>query len=170
MDLKKYITDVKDYPVPGVVFKDITTLWKDKEAFRECIDKLALHYKGKRIDKVVCPEARGFIIGAPIAYMLGAGFVPVRKPKKLPRDHISVTYQLEYGADTLAIHRDAISENENILIIDDLIATGGTVKAIADMVVQLKGRVKGFAFLVELEFLHGRRQIENFDVFSLIKY
>jgi adenine phosphoribosyltransferase len=170
MDLKKYITDVKDYPVPGVIFKDITTLWKDKEAFRECIDKLALHYKGRRIDKVVCPEARGFIIGAPIAYMLGAGFVPVRKPKKLPRDHISVTYQLEYGADTLAIHRDAISENESVLIIDDLIATGGTVKAIADMVGQLKGKVKGFAFLVELEFLNGRRQIEGFDVFSLIKY
>lgn len=170
MDLKKYVTDVKDYPVQGIVFKDITTLWKDKEAFRESIDRMAQRYKGKRIDKIVSPEARGFIIGAPLAYMLGAGFVPVRKPKKLPRDFISVTYELEYGADTLAMHKDAIAENERVLIVDDLIATGGTVRAISQMVGQLKGKLAGFAFLAELEFLNGRRLLEGYDVFSLIKF
>ncbi|MDD5067389.1 MAG: adenine phosphoribosyltransferase [bacterium] len=170
MDLKKYITDVNDYPVQGIVFKDLTTLWKDKAAFKESLDALTHHYKGRKIDKIVSPEARGFIFGAPLAYNLGAGFVPVRKPKKLPREFISVTYELEYGTDTLAMHKDAISPEENVLIVDDLIATGGTVKAIASLVRQCKGNLLGFAFLVELEFLKGRKEIEEYDVFSLLKF
>ncbi len=170
MDLKKYIVDVPDYPVKGVIFKDITTLWKDPHAFKECINQLAKHYKGKKIDKIVAAEARGFILGAPLAYLLKAGFVPVRKPKKLPREFITATYQLEYGTDTLAMHKDAIQHGERVLIVDDLIATGGTCKAIAQLVEQLEGNIVGYAFLVELTFLHGREQLKDYDVFSLIKY
>ncbi len=170
MDLKNYITDVPDYPVKGVIFKDITTLWKDPAAFKESIDALAAHYKDKKIDKIVAAEARGFIIGAPMAYQLNAGFVPIRKPKKLPRETITATYDLEYGTDTLALHKDAIQEGEKVLIVDDLIATGGTCRAIADLVKELKGEIIEFCFLVELEFLKGREKIKEFEIFSLIKY
>lgn len=170
MDLKNYITDVPDYPVKGVIFKDLTTLWKDPEALKESISLLVEHYKDKKIDKIVSPEARGFIIGAPMACELNAGFVPVRKPKKLPREYITATYELEYGTDTLAIHKDAIKPGEKVLIVDDLIATGGTCQAIANLVKELDGEILGYSFIVELEFLHGREKIKEYDIFSLIKY
>lgn len=170
MGLKNYITDVPDYPVKGVIFKDITTLWKNPSAFKQSIDELAEHYKDIKIDKIVAAEARGFIIGAPMALALNAGFVPIRKPKKLPREVITETYELEYGTDTLAMHKDAIKEGEKVLIVDDLIATGGTCQAIANLVKKLKGEIIGFCFLVELEFLKGREKIKEFDIFSLIKY
>ncbi len=170
MDFKNHITDVPDYPVKGVIFKDITTLWKNPEALKQSINKLVEHYKDKKIDKIVAAEARGFIIGAPMALELNAGFVPIRKPKKLPRQAITETYDLEYGTDTLAMHKDAIEEGEKVLIVDDLIATGGTCRAIANLVKQLKGDIIGFCFLVELEFLKGREKIKEYDIFSLIKY
>ncbi|MBU1078270.1 MAG: adenine phosphoribosyltransferase [Spirochaetes bacterium] len=170
MDLKDYITDVPDYPVKGVIFKDITTLWKDPKALKQSTDLLVDHYKDQKIDKVVAAEARGFILGAPMAYGLNAGFVPIRKPKKLPRESITATYELEYGSDTLAVHKDAIAPGEKVLIVDDLIATGGTCRAIARLVNKLKGDIIGYCFLVELEFLHGRDKIKDYDIFSLIKY
>jgi len=170
MNLKEFITDVPDYPVKGVIFKDITTLWKDPEAFKKSINSLVEHYKEAKIDKIVAAEARGFIIGAPMAYALQAGFVPIRKPKKLPRETITETYDLEYGTDTLAMHKAAIQEGEKVLIVDDLIATGGTCQAIANLINQLKGNIIGFCFLVELEFLKGTEKIKEFDIFSLIKY
>ncbi len=170
MNFKDYITDVPDYPVKGIVFKDLTTLWKDPAAFKQSIDALVEHYKDKKIDKIVAAEARGFIIGAPMACALNAGFVPVRKPKKLPREAITATYQLEYGTDTLAMHKDAISEGDKVLVVDDLIATGGTCTAIADLIKELKGEIFEFCFLVELEFLKGREKIKDFGIFSLIKY
>ena len=170
MELKDYIRDVKDYPKEGIIFKDITPLWKDKEAFKRGIEIIAEHYKGKNIDKVVSPEARGFIMGAPVAYLLNAGFVPVRKPGKLPWKTESVTYDLEYGTDTLTIHTDAIEQGEKVLIIDDLLATGGTSKAIVELVEKLGGKVEGIGFLVELEFLNGRKKLEGYEVFSIIKY
>lgn len=170
MDLKNYITDVPDYPVEGVIFKDITTLWKDSEALKFSIDAMVNQYKDQKIDKIVSPEARGFILGVPMAYALDAGFVPVRKPKKLPREVISETYDLEYGTDTLTIHKDAIKPGEKVLIVDDLIATGGTCQAIANLVKKLEGEVLGYSFLVELEFLKGREKIKEYDIFSLIKY
>lgn len=170
MDLKNYITDVPDYPKPGIIFKDITTLWKNAQAFKESIKQMAAHYQDKKIDKIVAAEARGFIIGAPLACELNAGFVPVRKPKKLPRESITATYELEYGTDTLAVHKDAITKGENILIVDDLIATGGTCQAILELVKQLGGNVIGFAFQVELTFLKGAEKIKDYEVFSLIKF
>lgn len=170
MDFKKFITDVPDYPVKGVIFKDLTTLWKDPSAYKQSIDLLAKHYKGEKIDKIVAAEARGFIIGAPLAYALKAGFVPVRKPKKLPRDFITADYKLEYGTDTLAMHKDAIKPGEKVLIADDVIATGGTCAAIAELVTKLKGEITGFCFLVELQFLKGRDKLNDFKIFSLIKY
>ena len=170
MDLKKFITDIPDYPVKGVIFKDLTTLWKDPKAFKESISQMAKHYKNIKIDKIVAAEARGFIIGAPLAYELNAGFVPVRKPKKLPREYITATYELEYGTDTLAMHKDAIKEGENILIVDDLIATGGTCNAILNLVQQLGGNTIGFAFLVELTFLKGIEKIKNQEIYSLLKF
>ncbi len=170
MDLKNYITDVPDYPKEGIIFKDITTLWKDPTALKQSIDQLVEHYKGIKIDKIVAPEARGFISGVPLAYALDAGFVPVRKPKKLPREIITATYELEYGTDTLAIHKDAIEPGEKVLIVDDLIATGGTCKAITQLVKELKGDIVGFCFLVELGFLNGKDKIKEYDIFSLITY
>ncbi|MBN1897832.1 MAG: adenine phosphoribosyltransferase [Spirochaetes bacterium] len=169
-DLSQYIRDVKDYPKEGIVFKDITTLWKKGDAFKKSLDILIEKYKGKGIDKVVAAEARGFIIGAPLAYGLRAGFVPVRKVGKLPADVIKASYELEYGTDTLTMHKDAIEAGEKILIADDLIATGGTCRAIAELVEQLGGKIISFAFLVELSFLKGREKIKDYDFFSVIKY
>ncbi len=169
-DLKKLIKDVPDYPKKGIIFKDLTTLWREPGYFKKSIDAIAEHYKNIKIDRIVGPEARGFIIGAPLAYALDTGFVPVRKKGKLPRETISESYDLEYGSETLYMHKDAIEEGENILIADDLIATGGTSLAIANMVKKSGGNVIGFAFLVELTFLNGREILKDFDVFSLIKY
>ncbi len=169
-DLKKAILDVPDYPKEGIIFKDLTTLWKKKGYFTESINLIAEKYKDKGIDKIVAPEARGFIIGAPLAYILNAGFIPVRKKGKLPRETISESYELEYGTETLYMHKDAIEEGDNVLIVDDLIATGGTSLAIANMVKKLNGKVAGFAFLVELEFLKGRKVLKEYNVFSIIKY
>ncbi len=169
MDLYNYIRNVPDFPKPGVQFKDLTTLWKDPEAFRLSIDSLFERYRNNRINKIVGAESRGFIVGSPLAYLLGAGFVPVRKKGKLPYRQVEVTYELEYGTDTLTMHEDAIKKGENVLIVDDLLATGGTVKAVVELVNKLGGKVMEAAFIVELEFLGGRKAIDV-PVHSLLKY
>jgi adenine phosphoribosyltransferase len=169
-DLKKLIREIPDYPKPGILFYDVTTLLKDKTGFHAMVDKLCAHYAGKPVDIVVGIEARGFIFGPALAYSLGAGFVPVRKPKKLPGPTASVTYSLEYGTDTLEIHNDAISRGQRVIICDDLLATGGTAAATVKLVRQLGGEVAGTAFAVELTFLNGRAKLPGLDVFSLIQY
>ncbi len=169
-ELKKLIREVPDYPKPGILFYDVTTLLKDKKGFRTLIDKLCEHYEGHHIDVVAGVEARGFIFAPALAYRLGAGFVPVRKPKKLPAKTASVTYQLEYGADTLEIHEDAVQKGQKVLVCDDLLATGGTAAATVKLVRQLGGQVDGAAFAVELTFLSGRAKLPGLDVFSLIQY
>jgi adenine phosphoribosyltransferase len=169
-DLKKLIREVPDFPKPGINFYDITTLLKDPEGFRKTVDALAAEFEGTKIDTVVGIEARGFIFAPALAYHLGAGFVPVRKPKKLPAERASVSYDLEYGQDTLEIHRDAITDQHRVIIADDLLATGGTAKAVVDLVESLGGKVEGLVFVVELEFLPGRKKLDGYDVRSLIKY
>ncbi len=169
-ELKKFIRDVPDFPKKGIIFKDITTLLKDKTAYRKCIDLLAENYKNKKIDKIVSMESRGFILGAVVAYKLGAGFVPVRKKGKLPAKTVRVEYQLEYGTDILEIHEDAIFPGEKILVVDDVLATGGTANAVVQLVEKLKGKVVGVAVLIELSFLNPREKLKNYEVFSLIKY
>jgi len=169
-NLKNCIRNIPDFPKPGILFRDITTLLKDKKAFKLAVDVLAKKYKGKKIDAVVAVEARGFILGGALAHKLGAGFVPVRKKGKLPWKTNSVTYDLEYGTDTLEMHHDAIKPGEKVLIVDDLLATGGTVKAATDLVNQLQGKIIGIAFLIELTDLHGKDKLKEFPVFSLIKY
>jgi len=169
MDYKALIRDIHDFPKEGIVFKDITTLWKDPQGLKSSIDELAEKYKGQGITKIVAAEARGFIVGTPLAYAIGAGFVPVRKPGKLPGSTISETYDLEYGTDTLTIHDDAIEKGDKVLLVDDLIATGGTLEASIKMIEKLGGDVVEICVLVELEFLNGRSKISK-PVFSLIKY
>ena len=169
-DLKKLIREVPDFPKPGILFYDITTLLKDKCGFRAVIDGLKYHYREARVDIVLGIEARGFIFAPALAYALGAGFVPVRKPKQLPAECVSVTYDLEYGTDTLEMHRDAIAEGQNVLIVDDLLATGGTAAAAARMVKNVGATVAGLGFVVELTFLQGRRRLPEYDVFSLLQY
>ena len=169
-DLKTLIRDVPDFPKKGVIFKDITTLLKEGEAFKEAIDEISNRYLDKRIDVVVSVESRGFIIGSAIAYKLQAGIVPVRKKGKLPWPTHQCTYELEYGADTLEIHQDAIKAGEKALIVDGLLATGGTVGAVIDLVERLKGQIAEVAFLIELSFLKGREKIRGYPVYSLIKY
>lgn len=171
MDLKAFIRDVPDYPKQGILFKDISTLWKDPKAFKHSIDEIVKHCKKLKvkIDKVVCAESRGFIIGAPVAYLLGAGFVPARKPGKLPAESISKSYALEYGEASVHVHKDAILKGENVLVVDDLLATGGTCNAMADLVEQLGGNVVKCIFLVELGFLKGKEKLK-YPVFSLIEY
>jgi adenine phosphoribosyltransferase len=169
-DLKKLIREVPDYPKPGILFYDLTTLLKDKQGFHRLVDRLCEHYNGHTIDIVAGIEARGFIFAPALAYRLGAGFVPVRKPKKLPAKTTSVTYALEYGTDTLEIHEDAVKPGDRVIICDDLLATGGTAAATAKLVQQLGGKVEGAAFAVELTFLNGRKKLPGFDVFSLIQY
>jgi adenine phosphoribosyltransferase len=168
--LKKLIREVPDFPQPGILFYDITTLLKDGPGFRQVIDALKEHYQGSGADMVVGIEARGFIFAPALAYALGAGFVPVRKPRKLPSDRVSVSYQLEYGTDSLEIHKDAISHGHSVLIVDDLLATGGTAAAVTKLVERVGGRVAGTAFVVELSFLKGRDKLAGYDVFSLLQY
>ena len=168
--LQDYIRDIPDFPKKGIIFKDITTLLKDKIAFKKSVDALAKRVKGKKIDHIVSVEARGFIFGAALAYKLGVGFVPVRKKGKLPAKTRSVTYDLEYGTDTLEIHNDAIKKNAKVLIVDDLLATGGTVKAVTQLLKGFKASIVGIAFLIELKFLKGRDKLKKFPIYALIEY
>ncbi|MBU0547877.1 MAG: adenine phosphoribosyltransferase [Candidatus Omnitrophica bacterium] len=168
--LEKSIRNIPDFPKPGILFRDVTTLIKNKSAFKKSLDLLAKKYKAKKIDKIVGVEARGFIFGAALAYKIGAGFIPVRKKGKLPYKTISTTYELEYGTDTLEIHKDAIASGEKVLIIDDLLATGGTVKAVVDLVNQLQGKIAGIGFIIELVDLHGRDKLKEYPLYSLIKF
>jgi adenine phosphoribosyltransferase len=169
-ELKKLIREIPDYPKPGILFYDVTTLLKDPKGFHQLVDKLCEHYAGRKVDVVAGIEARGFIFAPALAYRLGAGFVPVRKPKKLPWKTTGVTYQLEYGTDTLEIHEDGIAPGQHALICDDLLATGGTASAAVELVRKLGGEVIGAAFAVELCFLGGRKKLNDVDTFSLIKY
>ena len=169
-DLKTLIREVPDFPKPGILFYDITTLLKDKTGFRGVIDGMKEHYVDTKVDVVMGIEARGFIFAPAIAYALGAGFVPVRKPKKLPAECVQVTYDLEYGTDTLEMHRDAVCKGDRVLIIDDLLATGGTAAAAGRMVEESGGVVAGMGFVVELTFLKGRGRLNGHDVFSLLQY
>ncbi len=169
-DLKTLIREVPNFPKPGINFYDITTLLKHPEGFRRTIDALAEQFRDTKVDTVIGIEARGFIFAPALAYHLGAGFVPVRKPRKLPAECASISYDLEYGQDTLEIHRDAIGEGHRVLIADDLLATGGTARAVVDLVEGLGGRVAGLTFVVELEFLPGRQKLAGYDVRSLLKY
>jgi adenine phosphoribosyltransferase len=169
-DLKKRIREVPDFPKPGILFYDITTLLKDPCGFRAVIDGLKHHYRETQVDLVLGIEARGFIFAPALAYALGAGFVPVRKPKKLPAECVSVTYDLEYGADRLEMHKDAVGSGSRVLIVDDLLATGGTAAAAARMVEEAGGTVAGLGFVVELTFLNGRTKLAGRDVFSLLQY
>jgi adenine phosphoribosyltransferase len=168
--LKKLVRTVPDFPKPGILFYDITTLLKDKTGFAQLIDALAAHYMERKIDLVLGIEARGFIFGPALAYRLNAGFVPVRKPGKLPAQVARVTYDLEYGSDTLEIHRDAITPGQNVVLVDDLLATGGTMEATVKLVNELGGKIAGLAFAVELDFLKGRSRFPDYDVFSLLHY
>jgi adenine phosphoribosyltransferase len=170
MDYKRLIREVPDFPQPGVLFYDITTLLKDAEGFRTILDTLTAKYRDKQISKIVGIESRGFIVGAPLAYQLGTGFVPVRKPGKLPADLYEVKYNLEYGSNSLAIHRDAITMGERVLIVDDLLATGGTAAATVHLVRQLGGDIVGVQFLLELKALRGREKLDGYDVSSMITY
>jgi len=168
--LRARIREVPDFPKPGILFYDITTLLKDADAFHEAIQLMLGPFKDEHVDVVVGMESRGFIFSAPMAYELGAGLVPVRKLGKLPAETLSVEYALEYGSNTLEIHRDAIQAGQKVLIVDDLLATGGTVQGTIDLVERLKGEVVGLAFLVELEFLHGREHLGGHRVASVIRY
>ncbi len=169
-ELKKLIREVPDFPKPGILFYDITTLLKDPVGLHRAVDALANHYVGRKIDRVVGIEARGFIFAPMVAYRLNAGFVPVRKPKKLPAKTARAEYDLEYGKDALEIHEDAISKGEEVLIIDDLLATGGTAAAVAKLVGSLGGHVVGIGFLIELDFLKGREKIANYEIHSVLHY
>lgn len=169
-DLKKYIRDVPDFPKPGIVFKDITPMLQSPEALTRVINILAEHYEGEKIDKILGIESRGFIFGAPLSVKMGVGFVPVRKHGKLPWTKISQEYVLEYGTDRLEMHADALNPGDRVLIIDDLLATGGTVGAVCSLVEKQKAQVASVAFIVELAFLKGREKIAGRDIFSLIQY
>ncbi len=159
-----------DFPKPGINFYDITTLLLDPEGLENTIDALTEKCRGMNIDTVIGVESRGFIFAAPLAYQLGAGFIPVRKPKKLPAEKVSISYDLEYGQDTLEMHKDAVGEGHSVLIVDDLLATGGTAKAVVDLVESVGGKVAGLLFVVELDFLGGRAKFEGHNVQSLIHY
>ena len=169
-ELKKIIRDIPDFPKKGIIFKDITPLLQDPKLFRESVDRISDEFKDKKINTVISIESRGFIFGAAVAYKLGASFVPVRKKGKLPYKTHQVTYDLEYGSDTLEIHQDAVKKGDNVLIVDDLLATGGTAKAVAELAEQLNGKVVGIAFLIELAFLKGIEKIKNYPVFTIIQY
>jgi adenine phosphoribosyltransferase len=168
--LKAKIRDVPDFPKPGILFKDITTLLKDPQGLRQAADLMAAMVRGRTARKVVAIESRGFILGSLLAERLGAGFVPVRKPGKLPARTRKATYSLEYGTDSLEIHEDAVEPGESVLVVDDVIATGGTAKAVAELVEGLGGKVEAYAFLIELDFLKGRSRLEGYEVLSLIRY
>ena len=170
MNLEKYIAAVPDFPEKGILFRDITPLLQDKEAYHYVIDKIIEFAKSVGADVVVGPESRGFIFGAPVAYGLNAGFVPFRKPGKLPRKTIEYSYSLEYGKNTLCMHEDALKTGQKVLIIDDLLATGGTVHAACKMVEQVGAEVVGLAFLIQLDDLHGEKALEGYNILSLIHY
>lgn len=170
MDLKTFVRDIPDWPKEGVVFKDITPLLGHGDSFRFAIDTIANYYKDKAIDAVLGAEARGFILASALAYKLGCGFIPARKPGKLPYNTLSASYELEYGFDSLEMHEDAIKPSERILVVDDVIATGGTAAAKVELVERLGGEVAGIAFLIELSFLNGRSKLGDYDIFSLITY
>lgn len=170
MDFKKFITIVPNWPKEGIQFKDITTLMDNGEAYKAATDEIVSFAKEREIDLVVGPEARGFIIGCPVAYALGVGFAPVRKEGKLPREVVKVEYGLEYGKDVLTMHKDAIKPGQRVLITDDLLATGGTIDATIKLVEQLGGVVAGIAFLIELSYLEGRSKLEGYDVLTLMQY
>ncbi|NIM03315.1 adenine phosphoribosyltransferase [bacterium] len=169
-ELQELIRSIPDFPKKGILFRDITTLLQNGSEFRRAIDILADHYKGKKIDQIVAVESRGFIIASPLAYKLNAGIIPVRKKGKLPYKTVETTYELEYGTDTLEMHADAFHPGANILIVDDLLATGGTAKATIDLVEKLKGKVVGICFLIELTDLKGVEKLKGYEVLSIIKY
>jgi adenine phosphoribosyltransferase len=168
--LKPLIRTVPDFPKPGILFYDITTLLKDSRGFATLIDGLAEHFLAKKPDLVLGIEARGFIFGPALAYRLNAGFIPVRKPKKLPAEVVRKEYELEYGSNTLEMHRDAITQGQRIVIVDDLLATGGTMQATVELVKQLGGEIAGLGFVVELDFLNGREKLRDYDIYSLLHY
>ena len=170
MDLKQYVSIVQDWPKEGISFKDITTIMDNGKAYRYATDQIVEYAKKVGAELIVGPEARGFITGCPVAYALEIGFAPVRKPGKLPREVISADYGLEYGKDTVTMHKDAIKPGQKVLIVDDLLATGGTVAATIQLIEELGGEVVGCAFLIELEELHGRDKIEGYDIFTLMQY
>ncbi|RKY38728.1 MAG: adenine phosphoribosyltransferase [Candidatus Omnitrophota bacterium] len=170
MDLKNLIRTIPDFPKKGILFRDITTLLNNRKAFKITVNRLATLFKDKKIDYIVCAEARGFILGGALAYKLGCGFVPVRKPGKLPYKSYKVSYGLEYGKDSFCIHRDAFPKGAKILIVDDLLATGGTAHAIVKLVRKLRGKIVGIVFLIELLSLRGRRKLKPYPVYSLIKF
>ena len=169
-ELQELIRSIPDFPKKGILFRDITTLLQNGPEFHRTIDILAEHYKGKKIDQIVAVESRGFIIASPLAYKLNAGIIPVRKKGKLPYKTVEATYELEYGTDTLEMHADAFQPGANILIVDDLLATGGTAKATIDLVEKLKGKVVGICFLIELTDLKGIEKLKGYEVLSIIKY
>lgn len=170
MDLKSKIRNVPDFPKQGIMFRDITTLLQDKNALQYIIDQLFAYYKDKNISKVVGIESRGFIIGTALAYRLGCGFVPIRKPGKLPFTTYREEYQLEYGTDAMEIHTDAIAPGEKVLIHDDLLATGGTISAACSLVKKMKGEIVGLSFIIELSFLQPRKNLQGYDILSLVQY
>ncbi len=170
MNLKNKIRKIPNFPRKGIEFLDITTLLKNSQAFKFSINSIKKKYRRQKIDIIAAPEARGFMVGAPIAYALNAGFVPVRKRGKLPFEVFFEVYQLEYGLDSLEIHKDAILPGQRVLIIDDLLATGGTIKAVANLIKKLGAEVVGAAFLIELKYLNGRETLKKFEIFSLLKY
>lgn len=170
MDLAQYIRNIPDWPKPGVIFRDITTLLKVPEAFREAVDRLAEPFMDKGIDLVVSIEARGFIFGGALAYKLGAGFIPARKPGKLPAETVRQEYALEYGTDAVEIHKDAIKPGQKVLLFDDVLATGGTMEATAKLVEKLGGEVVGIAFLIDLTYLKGREKLTKYPIHALIYY
>jgi adenine phosphoribosyltransferase len=170
VELEDTIRDIPDFPKKGIIFKDITTLLNNKVAYKEAIDEFVKRLKDKQIDYIVAAESRGFIFGGALAYQLSCGLIPVRKPGKLPADTYSYTYSLEYGTDSLEIHRDAFPKNSKILILDDLLATGGTTEAMINLVKQVGGDIAGIAFLIELTFLNGREKLGDYPIYSLIQY
>ncbi len=170
MDLKEKIRNIPDFPIPGILFRDITTLLADAGAFREVIDQLAARFKDEAIDYIVVIESRGFIFGAPLAAAIGAGLVPVRKPGKLPGETISEEYSLEYGTNKLEIHKDALPAGAKVVIMDDLLATGGTAAAACKLVEKLGAKVVSAAFIIELDDLHGRDKLPGYDIFTLVNY
>lgn len=170
MDFKSLIREVEDFPKPGISFKDVTTLLKDKDAFHAAIETIAQYYEGKGIDVVTGPEARGYIFASALAFRLGAGFVPVRKPGKLPGNTRRISYSLEYGEDALEVTEDAFQPGQKVLVVDDLLATGGTIRATIDLVESLGAKVVGAGFIIELTFLNGRNRLEGHDILSLIQY
>ncbi|MEE8359305.1 MAG: adenine phosphoribosyltransferase [Candidatus Omnitrophota bacterium] len=168
--LKGLVRDIPDFPKKGIIFKDITPLLKDSEALKDIVEMFTERYKDKKIDLVASVEARGFLLGSIIAYKIGAGMIPVRKKGKLPYEVVSITYDLEYGTDTLEMHKDAVSKGDRVLVIDDLLATGGTAGATCDMVKASGGEIVEVACLIELEFLKGREKLKDYPVFSLLKF